>query len=537
MTDLDTIPNLKAARRASRAPTLDGTPVDRLPPHSAEAEQGVLGSILWNPAVLDDIRADLAAEDVFYDLRHKTIYDALGALHDAKKPVEIISLQQTLKDAAQLDEVGGLAYLSALMDVVPGAGNVSYYVEVVKEKWLARRLLRLCAESAARLYGTEGSVQEVLDEHERDILAIGNTAVKSCAVHVKELTRQALDRMEERFRRGRQYKEGPQTGLRYLDNIIPGFAPGQFVVVAGRPGDGKSCVVMQIAEHASLTEGHGVAVFSLEMTGVSMIERQLFSLGNANLTKMRNGFLIQEDVPKLINAAGKLSKGNLWIESTARMAIEDLEVKARRMVRKHGVKLIIVDYVQLLFLRTRSGRMDRVEEMGQVSMRLKALAMELQVPVVACAQMNRNIETSEKKRRPMLSDLRECGQIEQDADIVIFLWRPKIGDPEDAESDDMQWLRKLTGVPREWCSCDYDGPEIKWTKHFRRMNAFVAKQREGRSDVDASLVFVRDWCRFLDPWQPKPGEEPPDVPPPMPEPESQQEGTEGTEDDYAAQGT
>lgn len=508
-----TIPGMKRARQRD-----EGAGSDRLPPCAPEAEQGVLGSILWNAAVLDDIRAELAAEDVFYDLRHRAIYEALGALHDAKKPVEIISLQQTLKDAGRLDEVGGVAYLSSLLDVVPGAGNVSYYVEVVREKWLARRLLRLCAESTARIYNAEAGVQVVLDEHERDVLAIGNTAVKSSAVHVKELTRLALDRMEERFKRGRQYKDGPQTGLRYLDNIIPGFAPGQFVVVAGRPGDGKSCVVMQIAEHAALQEGHGVAVFSLEMTGVSMIERQLFSLGKANLTKMRNGFLVQEDVPKLIGAAGKLCRGNLWIESTARMAIEDLEVKARRMVRKHGVKLIIVDYVQLLFLRTRGGRMDRVEEMGQVSMRLKALAMELEVPVVACAQMNRNIETSDKKRRPMLSDLRECGQIEQDADIVIFLWRPKIGDPEDAESDDMQWLRKLTGVPREWCSCDYEGPEIKWTKHFRRMNAFVAKQREGRSDVDASLVFVRDWCRFLDPWQPKPGEEPTDLPTPAPEP-------------------
>jgi replicative DNA helicase len=505
MMESENIPGLKPARRREMT-------ADRLPPHSTEAEQGVLGCILWNPAVLDDIRADLEAEDVFYDLRHKMIYDALGALHDAKKPVEIISLQQSLKDAGKLEEVGGLAYLSSLMDLVPSAGNVSYYAEVVKEKWLARRLLRVCAESAARIYSAEGSVQTILDEHERDILAIGNTAVKSAAVHVKELTRQALDRMEERFRRGRQYKDGPQTGLRYLDNIIPGFAPGQFVVVAGRPGDGKSCMVMQIAEHAALQEGHGVAVFSLEMTGISMVERQLFSLGRANLEKMRNGFLIQGDVPRLIAAAGKLSKGNLWIESTARMAIEDLEVKARRMVRKHGVKLIIVDYVQLLFLRTRGNRMDRVEEMGQVSMRLKALAMELGVPVVACAQMNRNIETSEKKRRPMLSDLRECGQIEQDADIVIFLWRPKIADPEDAESDDMQWLRKLTGVPREWCSCEYNGPEIEWQKHFRRMNAFIAKQREGRSDVDASLVFVREWCRFLDPWQPRPGDEPPAEP-------------------------
>lgn len=462
--------------------------------------------MLWEPARLDDAQAELGAEGVFYDLRHAAIYTAIAGLHGAKKPVNLISVTQTLRDAGSLDEVGGEAELSALMDAVPSAANLDYYVGMVKEKHTARRIIKACTEAVGRLYagGEENGVMTVLGEAERDILAIGSSSVKSAAVSAKELTQAAIGRMEERFQRGKQWREGPQTGLRYLDNIIPGFAPGQLVVIAGRPGDGKSCIAMQIAEHVAIHENAGVAVFSLEMTGISLMERQLFSLGQANLTKMRNGFLVQEDVPKIVAAAAKLAKTNLWVESASRMSIEDLEVKARRMVRKHGVKLVIVDYLQLLYLRGRSGRMDRVEEMGQVSMRLKALAMELQVPVIALAQMNRNIETSDRKnRRPMLSDLRESGQIEQDADIVLILWKPKVEGADDASSPDMGWLGQLTEVPRAWCSTEYDGAEIVWQKHFRRVNCFIAKQREGRSDVDAALVFVRDWCRFLDPWKPK----------------------------------
>lgn len=493
-------------RRRRGSDALPG--VDRLPPHSVEAEQGVLGCILWTPACLDDVRPVLNAEDVFYDLRHKTIFDVLVKSSEARKPIDLITVQQALKDDNMLEQVGGITYLSSLQDAVPSSANVSYYVEIVKEKWTARRLIRTCSDAVARIYeGTEeNSVPLVLAATEQEILAIGSTSVKSAAVHVKELVKLAIDRVEERFQRGRQFKEGPQTGLRFVDNIVPGFAPGQLIVLAGRPGDGKSCLAMQIAEHAALIEAVGVGVWSLEMTGVSMVERQLFSMGGANLTKMRNGFLIQADVPKLINAAGKLCKGNLWIESASRMCIEDLEVKARRMVRKHGVKLLIVDYLQLLFLRAR-GRMERVEEMGQVSMRLKALAMELQVPIIACTQMNRNIETAEKSRRPLLSDIRESGQIEQDADVVGILWKPKVKDPEDANGPDMRWMKRLEGVPKEWLSCDFEGSEIKWMRHFRRVNLFIAKQREGRSDVDANLVFVRDWCRFLDPWQPGPGDE------------------------------
>lgn len=498
---------------------------EKLPPHSPEAEAGVLGCCILGavpnsaePDAIGDTNAALKPE-AFYDLRNREIWMALLNLYTARKPIDLISLSQTLKDAGMLEQVGGLAYLMELPNKVPSALNIGYYREIVREKWQLRRLLAVCSGVASRVWDYEGPVDRLLDEAERDLLAVSDDRVMQGEAHsMKELVLEAITKIEDQVKRGKKWKIGPQTPWNYVNNIIPGFGPGDFVIVAARPSTGKSAMVMQIAEQAALREGVPAYVLSLEMSAMNMTMREMFQHAGADLTKMRNGFLSEGDLVRLTTHSPKLANAPWWIEAAHRMYLEDLELKARRMKRKHGIGMLVVDYFQLLHIRARTE--DRVKELNETSMRLKALAMELEIPVILCAQMNRNIETSEKKRPPMLSDLKDCGQLEQDADIVMMLWKPTIKDPEDGEGRDMKWLPRMAdaGVPQEWMGLNRypvkkkkngepDEPDF-WEKHLRRVNCYVAKQREGRADEDAALVFVKDWCRFVDAWRPEGGDEP-----------------------------
>lgn len=483
---------------------------DRLPPHSPEAEQGVIGCCMLEAALLGDVQQKLDPE-AFYDLRHREIYNAALRLYTAKKAVDLITLSDELKMADMLDKVGGLSYVMTLPNTVPSAANLSYYLEIVREKWMLRRLLATCADVARRVYEFDGTADQLMDEVERDLGKVAQARVMQTeAVPINKLILEGLAQLEEDFSRGRKWKIGPQTPWNYMNNIIPGFAPGELALIAARPSMGKSALAMQISEHAALAENVPVYVMSLEMSGRSMAMRELFQRAGSNLQKMRNGFLPNADVTKLVNASGHFSKAQWWIESAHRMYLEDLELKARRMKMKHGLGMIVVDYFQLLHMRARME--DRLKEMNEMSMRLKALAMELQVPVLVCSQMNRSIETSERPRPPMLSDIKDCGQLEQDADIVIMLWKPKIPEPEEAESREMIWLSRMNeaGIPAAWCGTNRmpaKGEPRYWEKNLRRINAYVAKQREGRADEDAQLVFVKPWCRFIDAWRPDAVEE------------------------------
>lgn len=502
--------DLKRSRRKNPAPLNTG---DRLPPHSPEAEQGVLGCILLEPAeLLGDVMQALPDSHAFYDLRHQCIYDTMRLLEEKREPVEIITLQQRLKERGLLEQVGGIAYLNELSDAVPSAANLSYYLAIVSEKFMLRRWLALSAQVAMKVYEHEGEVDALVSEISTDLFALCESGLKSSDKTMAEVMADVQFDYLDKFRRGVKHKIGPMTGFNYLDNILPGLGRGQLIVLAARPRTGKSAMMMQMAEHIALVDKIPVAVFSLEMTATSLGARAVFERAGADLTKFLNGFMEEEDVQKLCGAQALLAPLPLRIDEAARMSIEDLEIRARRLVRRHNTGVIFIDYFQLLYVRNRHKQWSKSDELAEVSMRLKGLAKELKIPIVLCAQMNREIE-KETHRRPRLSDLRDTGQLEQDADVVMFLWKP--------DTKSARWKKRIehllprVPVPEDWkgtrkALTGEDGKtyftRLGWNKQLAMVTCTVEKQREGRSGEDADLVFIKPWTRFVDAWRPEDGE-------------------------------
>jgi len=445
----------------------DVTRVDRLPPHSPEAEQGVLGCIMLSPndCLGESIEKLKAGAEVFYDLRHQTIFSALLEMYDSREAIDVITLQQRLKNKQLLDEVGGLAYLASLPDMVPSAANLAYYLDIVQEKFLLRKMIRTCTEVVTRVYDYEGEVDALMDEVERDILRISESRVQSHTVTIKELVKKAINTIED-FHQRQGMLTGLGTGFTDLDKMTTGLHGGEMIVIAARPSVGKTSLAMNIAEHVSIDQRLPVGVFSLEMTSESLVLRMLCSRSRVNLRNVRDGFLAERDFPKLTGAAGKLANAPLFIDDSSSLSILQLRAKARRMYQQYGVKLFIVDYLQLLHSTARRAE-NRQQEIADISSGIKALAKELSVPVVVLSQLNRELER-EKNRKPRLSDLRESGAIEQDADVVGLLYKPSSDDDEsggDAQED---------AVP---------------------VNLLIAKQRNGPTG-DVNLTFLKSYTRF-----------------------------------------
>ena len=414
----------------------DVTRVDRLPPHSPEAEQGVLGCIMLSPndCLGESIEKLKAGAEVFYDLRHQTIFSALLEMYDSREAIDVITLQQRLKNKQLLDEVGGLAYLASLPDMVPSAANLAYYLDIVQEKFLLRKMIRTCTEVVTRVYDYEGEVDALMDEVERDILRISESRVQSHTATIKELVKKAINTIED-FHQRQGMLTGLGTGFTDLDKMTTGLHGGEMIVIAARPSVGKTSLAMNIAEHVSIDQRLPVGVFSLEMTSESLVLRMLCSRSRVNLRNVRDGFLAERDFPKLTGAAGKLANAPLFIDDSSSLSILQLRAKARRMYQQYGVKLFIVDYLQLLHSTARRAE-NRQQEIADISSGIKALAKELSVPVVVLSQLNRELER-EKNRKPRLSDLRESGAIEQDADVVGLLYKPSSDDDDsgDAQED------------------------------------------------------------------------------------------------------
>jgi len=445
----------------------DVTRVDRLPPHSPEAEQGVLGCIMLSPndCLGESIEKLKAGAEVFYDLRHQTIFSALLEMYDSREAIDVITLQQRLKNKQLLDEVGGLAYLASLPDMVPSAANLGYYLDIVQEKFLLRKMIRTCTEVVTRVYDYEGEVDALMDEVERDILRISESRVQSHTATIKELVKKAINTIED-FHQRQGMLTGLGTGFTDLDKMTTGLHGGEMIVIAARPSVGKTSLAMNIAEHVSIDQRLPVGVFSLEMTSESLVLRMLCSRSRVNLRNVRDGFLAERDFPKLTGAAGKLANAPLFIDDSSSLSILQLRAKARRMYQQYGVKLFIVDYLQLLHSTARRAE-NRQQEIADISSGIKALAKELSVPVVVLSQLNRELER-EKNRKPRLSDLRESGAIEQDADVVGLLYKPSSDDDEsggDAQED---------AVP---------------------VNLLIAKQRNGPTG-DVNLTFLKSYTRF-----------------------------------------
>ncbi len=509
-----------------RALTNAATPVDRLPPNAPEAEQGALGCVLIAddpPAALDNLLEILKTADAFYDLRHQTVYHALVEMRGKKEPIDIITLQQRIKDRGLLDEIGGIPYLNVLQDSVPSAANIAYYCDIVAEKHLLRRWLAICASITTRIYDFEGDVDQLTDEISRDLFKLCEARTRSTDRPMTDVIADVHEKYISKFRRGVKHKIGPMTGFNYVDNILPGLGGGQLIVLAARPRTGKSAWMMQVAEHIALAEKIPVAVFSLEMTAVSLGARAVFQRAGADMTKFLNGFMEKPDVEKIMAASTELSVDNMRIDEAASLSIEDLEIRARRMVARHGIGVFFVDYFQLLFVRARQRNWNTNDELGHVSRRLKALAKELNVPIVVCAQMNREIE-KETHRRPRLSDLRDTGQLEQDADVIGFLWKPDVS-TDRAKKRVQQILPRLQMVPADWRL------EAAWKKNLAIVTLTIEKQREGRSGEDATLVFIKPWTRFVDAYNPVTAqaalpETPAAAEPEPPNPETDEEGDE-----------
>src|SRR3989475_833912 len=340
-------PDLKRTRRRKLSTNEPGK-VDRLPPHSPEAEQGVLGCVLLSPndCMGECIEKFKSGAEVFYDLRHQTIFSALAEMYDGREAIDIITLQQRLKNKQLLEEVGGIPYLAGLPDTVPSSANLAYYLDIVQEKYLLRKMIHTCTDVVSRVYDYEGEVDALMDEVERDILRISESRVQSHTDTIKELVKKAINTIED-FHQRQGVLTGIGTGFTDLDKMTSGFHAGEMIVIAARPSMGKTSMAMNIAEHVAIDQKLPVGVFSLEMTSESLVLRMLCSRSRVNLRNVRDGFLAERDFPKLTGAAGKLAGAPLFVDDSSALSILQLRAKARRIHQQHGIKLFVIDYLQL----------------------------------------------------------------------------------------------------------------------------------------------------------------------------------------------
>src|SRR5665213_1324869 len=462
--------DLKKTRRQKTLSQRGAATLDRLPPNSPEAEMGVLGCCLLSPneclgECVEKLKDD--GKEAFYDLRHQTIYETLSTMFNARAPIDLITVQQNLKDRQLLEQVGGIAYLSQLQDSVPSAANLAYYLDIIREKFLLRKMIQTCSGVVGRIYDFEGEVDQLLDEVEKEVLRVNESRVQSTVQGVKELVNHAIGTIEHFFNRKGELS-GIASGFQDLDKMTDGFHGGEMIVIAARPSMGKTSLAMNIAEHVAMELKLPVAVFSLEMSAASLILRMMCSLARVNLRSIREGFMSESDFPKLTNAAGRLSASKLFIDDTAGLSILQLRARARRMHQQHGIKLFVIDYLQLCNSTARRAQENRQQEIADLSSGIKALAKELNVPIIVLSQLNRELE-KDKSRKPRLSDLRESGAIEQDADLVGLLYKPNAGDDDDGAA-----AEEADGLP---------------------INLLIAKQRNGPTG-DVNLTFLKSYTRF-----------------------------------------
>ncbi|WP_019625604.1 replicative DNA helicase [Thioalkalivibrio sp. ALJT] len=405
------------------------TPNPRIPPHSEEAEQSVLGGLMLDNAAWDRVADRITAED-FYRHDHRLIFRAVSSLADRNAPFDMVTVSEQLDRTAELEEAGGMAYLGRLASETPSAANIVAYADIVRERSILRSLISVGTEIADSAYRPEGrDSKELLDIAEQKVFRIAEQGARGAQGFrgMKPLLAAAVNQIEELYESDNPIT-GVATGYEDLDRLTSGLNPGDLVIVAGRPSMGKTSFAMNIAEYVAMKNAEPVAIFSMEMPGEQLALRLLSSMGRINQQKLRSGRLEDGDWPRLTSAVQMLSNAPLFIDDTPALSPTELRARTRRLMREHkGLKLIVVDYLQLMQFPG-SGE-SRAHEISEISRGLKALAKELDVPMIALSQLNRSLEQRPNKR-PVMSDLRESGAIEQDADIIAFVYRDEVYNDE-----------------------------------------------------------------------------------------------------------
>ena len=441
----------------------------RLLPQSPDAERGVLSSFLLAPRDVGGMCAEKQIKkEHFFIPAHADIYATLLELWDVNKPIDFITLTQVLRDRSMLDQCGGAAFVTELFTFLPTAANAAYYIEILQEKYTLREIIKVCTEYAARGYDEQDDVPNLLNDVEAKVFEIAQDRFKDRAANMKQMVVAAIGAIEELYSR-RGSITGLATGFADFDKMTDGLHGSEMVVIAARPSMGKTALAMNMAEHIAVENKMAVAVFSLEMSAQQLVQRLLCSRARVNLGRVRDGFLSERDFPALQTAASKLAETKIFIDDTSGLSILELRAKDRRLKSQHDIQAIFIDYLQLLRSTSKRAQENRQIEIAEISSGLKALAKELNIPIVVLAQLNRNPESrsGESKGRPRLSDLRESGSIEQDADLVGLLVREEYY----AESDDEK--KEAEG----------------------KATLIIAKQRNGPVG-DVPLTFLKEFTRF-----------------------------------------
>jgi replicative DNA helicase len=444
--------------------------IHREPPHSVEAEQGVLGSMLIAPQEAIPAAIEKISEPHFYIPAHQIVYRVLVEQWNVGHAIDLITFTQTLRDQNLLETIGGAVFVTSLFTFVPTAANIDYYLEIVRDKFVLRQIISTCTEGVRRAYEDQGEVNALLDEVEQSVFNVSEAQARVQLEPMKKHVMDAVAKIEMLYE-NKGAISGIPTGFKDFDRMTSGLHPAEMVVIAARPSMGKTAFAMNVAEHVAIQQKLPVAIFSLEMSSQQLVQRMLCSRARVTLERTRDGFLSEPDFPKLTAAASHLSEAPIFIDDSAAITILELRAKARRLKSRESIGLVVIDYLQLLRSNTRRAQDNRQLEISEISAGIKGLAKELDIPVIVVAQLNRNPEmrTGSGKGRPRLADLRESGSIEQDADVVALLVREEYYADTDEERDDLEGKAEL----------------------------IIAKQRNGPVG-EIKLTFLKEFTRFED---------------------------------------
>jgi len=400
----------------------------RVPPHSIEAEESVLGAMLLSEASISDVLDKLRSDD-FYKPTHRKIFDSVVALFGRGEAVDSVTVSEELRRGGILEDVGGKPYLFHLVNSVPAASNASYYARIVEETSLLRRLIEATQEAAALAFESTEDVDHIVDQVEQTIFNVAQKRLGDRFSHIRELLHDHLEHVEALSTRGGSIT-GVSTGFIDLDNLTSGLQESNLIIVAARPSFGKTSFALNIAQQAATEHGVPVAIFSLEMSKMELVQRLVCAEALIDVHKLRTGNLNDQDWSRLATAVGRLADAPIYIDDSEAVTVLEIRAKARRLKQKSGLGLVVVDYLQLMGGPRRND--NRQQEISEISRSLKILARELDVPVIAISQLNRALESRQDKR-PMLADLRDSGAIEQDADVVVFIYRDEVYNPDSPE--------------------------------------------------------------------------------------------------------